>query len=218
MARKRMFDRELINQDIFIDLPTESKALYFLLGMEADDEGFVSTKRVMRNHGIVSEDALKILIAKRFLIPFASGVVVITDWNTNNYLDKHRVAPTLYLDEKSKIIIDEQSSRYVCLTEIKPVLNEFLTSIEEKSIEEKSIEELRDQKQKQQKSIPPTLEQVNEYCNERNNGIDAERFIDYYSARGWMLGKVKMKDWKSAVHTWEKNIKPKQRKSEFLED
>lgn len=53
----------------------------------------------------------------------------------------------------------------------------------------------------------PSTEEVTAYCKERGNGIDAEAFIDYYSARNWMLGKTKMKDWKAAVRTWERNRK-----------
>lgn len=74
--------------------------------------------------------------------------------------------------------------------------------------------------------VPPTLEEVKEYCLERNNNVDAERFIDYYTANGWMVGKNKMKDWKAAVRTWEKsgynNIKksesnqPKQKEFNFI--
>ena len=56
---------------------------------------------------------------------------------------------------------------------------------------------------------PPTLEEVKEYCWERNNGIDAQSFIDFYSSKGWMIGKNKMKDWKAAVRTWEqRNNRP----------
>lgn len=54
-------------------------------------------------------------------------------------------------------------------------------------------------------NIPPTNDEVKTYCEERKNGIDPARFIDYYSARGWMIGKNKMKDWRAAVRTWEKN-------------
>lgn len=61
--------------------------------------------------------------------------------------------------------------------------------------------------------VPPTLEEVKEYCLNRGNGVDAQRFIDFYTARGWMLGKNKMKDWRAAVRTWEKSepkkIEPK---------
>lgn len=51
----------------------------------------------------------------------------------------------------------------------------------------------------------PTLEEVKAYCQERKNNVDAQRFIDYYTANGWKVGKNKMKDWKAAVRTWEKN-------------
>ena len=138
MAKKRMFDNEIISQDSFIDLPKEAIALYFLLGMEADDEGFVAPKKVMRVYAI-SDDTLKILIAKNYIIPFKSGVVVITDWKRNNYLDKNRITPTIYQEEKEQLIFDDKKSKYLlntCGSSVKQMLNDSLTSIEEKSIEE----------------------------------------------------------------------------------
>jgi hypothetical protein len=107
MAVKRMFDKDLIATDRFLDLPDSSKALYFLLGVEADDEGFVSPKRVLRLYQI-ADDNLKLLIAKGFLIPFESGVVVITDWNQNNYLDKNRLKPTQYQTERKLLLLTKQ--------------------------------------------------------------------------------------------------------------
>lgn len=132
MAQKRMFDKSIIETDNFLDLPTSCKALYFLLGMEADDEGFVSPKRVTRLYG-GSDDDIKILSAKRFVIPFENGVVVITDWKKNNWLDSRRIKKTEYLKEKE--LITEEDGKYV-------LLSECLASarLEEKSIEEKSIE------------------------------------------------------------------------------
>lgn len=133
MATKRMFDRSIIETDNFLDLPTSCKALYFLLGMEADDEGFVSPRRVMRIYG-GSDDDIKILSAKKLVIPFQSGVVVITDWKKNNWLDSRRIKKTIYQEEASLLGVVEDS--YVLLSSglanVKP---------EEKSIEEKSIEE-----------------------------------------------------------------------------
>lgn len=105
MAQKRMFDRAIIDTDKFMDLPMSAKALYFLLGMEADDEGFVSYKKVLRIHG-GNEDDVKVLTAKGFLIAFPSGVVVITDWNENNYIDKNRVKPTQYQPEKAMLLTE----------------------------------------------------------------------------------------------------------------
>lgn len=121
MAQKRMFDRAIIDTDRFMDLGMSSKAMYFLLGMEADDEGFVSYKKVLRIHG-GNEDDVKLLIAKKFLLHFPSGVVVVTDWNVNNYLDKNRIRPTEYQTEKSQLGLTEDK---------KYVFNECSTSIEE---------------------------------------------------------------------------------------
>ena len=104
MAQKRMFDKAVIENDDFMDMSMSSKALYFLLGMEADDEGFVSPRRVMRTYG-GNDDDLKVLAAKRFVIPFRTGVVVITAWNENNYLDKNRIKPTKYQAERKMLVL-----------------------------------------------------------------------------------------------------------------
>lgn len=127
-----MFDKAIIDTDRFMDLSMSSKALYFLLGMEADDEGYVSYKKVMRIHG-GNEDDIKVLIVKNFLIRFESGVVVITDWNSNNYLDKNRTRPTEYQKERKMIFLTKDN---------KYELNTGSTSIEESSIVEKSTEEM----------------------------------------------------------------------------
>lgn len=131
MAQKRMFDRAIIDTDRFMDLGMTAKAFYFLLGMEADDEGFVSYKKVMRIHG-GNEDDMKVLTAKGFILHFPSGVVVITDWNTNNYLDKNRLKPTEYQKEKEMLSLT---------TNGKYELNNRLTRGVERSGEEKEIAE-----------------------------------------------------------------------------
>jgi len=133
MAQKRMFDRSVIDRDVFMDLPMTSKALYFLLGMEADDEGFASPKKIMRIHG-GNEDDLKILIAKNFVIPFNSGVIVITDWTKNNWLKTDRIKPTMYQEERQLLDFDKFGRYY--LTEGSK--NVRLPRVEESSIEENS--------------------------------------------------------------------------------
>lgn len=139
MARKRMFDIDIINQDSFFDLPMDAKALYFLLGMEADDEGFVSPKRVLRLYG-GTEDSLRVLAAKEYIIPFKSGVIVITDWKRNNYIDKNKAKPTIYKEEKKKLMYDSENQKYISLEKVKP---KFRKSLEKVNIEENSIEENR---------------------------------------------------------------------------
>jgi len=183
-----MFDKAIIDTDRFMDLSMSSKALYFLMGMEADDEGFVSYKKVMRIHG-GNDDDIKVLAMKNFIIPFKSGVVVITDWNNNNYLDKNRIRFTEYQNEKKMLTLTSQG---------KYELNNGLTSIEEKSIEEKKEKTIKG------RFAPPSLKKVKNYCEERGNGIDPQGFRDFYESKGWFVGKNKMKDWKAAVRTWEK--------------
>ena len=98
MANKRMFDKQVVGSDKFIDLPNSSKALYFMAGMEADDKGFFQPRKLQRMCGF-SDDDYKILIAKGFFITFESGVMVVTDWNKNNWLDTRRITETEYTDE-----------------------------------------------------------------------------------------------------------------------
>lgn len=136
MAQKRMFDKAIIDTDKFMDLPMSAKAIYFLLGMEADDEGFVSYKKILRIHG-GNEDDVKVLIAKNFLINFPSGVVVITDWQKNNYLDSNRIKQTEYVTEKKQLTT--KNGKYTVNTGVKQMFNECSTSIEESSIEESRI-------------------------------------------------------------------------------
>ena len=110
MASKRMFDRSIIETDNFLNVSLSAKAIYFLLGMEADDEGFVSPNRVVRLYGGEAGD-IKNLIDVGLIIPFKSGVVVITDWNQNNWLDGRRIKPTQYQKEK-KMLTLTQGKKY----------------------------------------------------------------------------------------------------------
>lgn len=135
MAIKRMFDRAVLDTDSFFDLPMTSKALYFLLGMEADDEGFVSPKKILRLHGL-SDDDLKLLVTKDLVIPFESGVIVITHWLTNNYLDKNRIKPTQFYKEKTKLSVlsigknrNSADKRYVLTKDKEHWLNIGLTDV-----------------------------------------------------------------------------------------
>lgn len=143
MARKRMFDLDIINQDSFIELPTDAIALYFLLGMEADDEGFVNPKRIMKLYG-GKEDSIKVLVAKGYLIPFESGVVVITDWKRNNYLQKDRIKPTIYSTEKSMITFNEITQKYTLFNECLTNVNIEENRIVENSIDKNSIRSIED--------------------------------------------------------------------------
>ena len=111
MAERRMFAKSIIDSDTFIDMPTSSRLLYYDLSMRADDDGFVnSPKKIMRMTG-ASQDDLKMLIAKSFIIPFESGVVVIKHWKIHNYIQKDRYKETIYLNEKS-MLVEENNKEY----------------------------------------------------------------------------------------------------------
>lgn len=198
MAQKRMFDKKVVGSDRFIDLPNSSKALYFMAGMEADDKGFFQPRRLQKMCGF-SDDDYKILIAKGFFITFESGVMVVTDWNKNNWLDSRRITETEYIDELNLLKLVNQKYEFRLENDdAKPLLSEY--SIEENRIDKNSIEE-------KERFKKPTVEEIAEYCKERSNGIDAQYFWDSYNAKDWMIGKQKMKDWKSAIRTWERNKK-----------
>jgi len=116
-----MFDRAIIETDNFLNISLSAKALYFLLGMEADDEGFVSPTRVIRLYGGEGGD-IKNLIDSGLIIPFKSGVVVITDWKANNYLDINRVKDTVYQQEKNLLLTCGTKYEFNgCLTDVKPI-------------------------------------------------------------------------------------------------
>ena len=141
MAQKRMFDKTITNNDNFLEMPDSAQNLYFHLSMEADDDGFVDNwKSIMRMTG-KKEDDLKLLIAKSFIIPFETGVIVIKHWRINNYLRKDRYHQTKYWKEKSLLTIEENEAYELKKDVGIPIGNREENSIEEISIEENSIEE-----------------------------------------------------------------------------
>lgn len=100
MAERRMFAKTIIDSDAFLDMPLSAQALYFHLSMRADDDGFINNpKKIQRMLGCAGDD-LKLLIAKRFIIPFESGIVVIKHWKIHNYIQKDRYKETVYRQEK----------------------------------------------------------------------------------------------------------------------
>ncbi len=105
-----MFSKEITASDAFLDMPASTQALYFHLGMEADDDGFIGNpKKVMRVMG-VSDDDLKILISKRFVLIFSSGVLVMKHHRINNNWDRYNCKRTVYLEEFSQLYIKENKA------------------------------------------------------------------------------------------------------------
>ena len=118
MAERRMFAKTIIDSDAFLDMPLSTQALYFHLSMRADDDGFINNpKKIQRMIG-ASEDDLKLLIAKRFILPFDSGVVVIKHWKIHNYIQKDRYKPTIYQEELSQLEEKENKSYTECIHDV----------------------------------------------------------------------------------------------------
>lgn len=110
MAERRMFAKTIIDSDAFLDMPISARLLYYDLGMRADDDGFINNpKKIQRIIG-ASDDDLKLLIAKKFIIPFESGVVVIKHWRLHNYIQADRYKPTVYTAEKKLLTVKPNKS------------------------------------------------------------------------------------------------------------
>lgn len=118
MAERRMFAKTVIDSDAFIDMPLSTQALYFHLSMRADDDGFINNpKKIQRMVG-ASDDDLKVLTMKRFIIPFESGIVVIKHWKIHNYIQKDRYKPTVYVEEKKQISVKGNGAYTECIQDV----------------------------------------------------------------------------------------------------
>lgn len=211
MANRRMFAKTIIDSDAFLDMPPSTQVLYFHLAMRADDDGFINNpKTIMRIVG-AKDDDIKLLVAKRFIIPFDSGVVVIKHWRIHNYIQKDRYTETKYIDEKNQLIInkkngyslkqiglldDENDNVYILDTQVRLGKDRL----------GKDRLELERDKNKATRFIKPTIDEIKTFLNEQEYETDidryADRFYNFYESKGWKVGKEKMKDWKAAIRGW----------------
>lgn len=197
MADRRMLTKKVTDDDNFMQLSSSAQALYLHLTMSADDDGFCNQVSTAMFKAHASIQDLQSLLERRYIYQFENGVIVIKHWRMANALRKDRYTPTAFREELAQLKLKENGS-YTWLPSGCQLVAERLP--------QNSIDKDRVDKDRVDKVFkPPTFEEVSAYCRERNNNIQAQHFIDYYSARNWMLGKVKMKDWKAAVRTWERN-------------
>ena len=150
MAQKRMFSLSVVDADNFLEMPISARLLYYELGMRADDDGFVGNwKKIMLFTGL-KEDDLKILIAKQFIIPFESGVIVIKHWRMNNYLQKDRTKPTIYQEELKKLGLDDNN--------VYTLYTKCIHSIDKNRIVENSIDKNNINNKKEERNIKERIE------------------------------------------------------------
>ena len=211
MAERRMFAKTIIDSDAFLEMPLSSQLLYFHLSMRADDEGFINKpKTIMRMLG-AKEDDMSVLILRKFIIPFDSGVVVIKHWRIHNYLQNDRLTATKYQEEKQQLELDNNKAYRVKKDQCIQNTGEVYTQVRLGKV---SIG--KDNKEcipKRTQFVKPTKQDIEEYLKTitTDTPIDVDRFIDYYEANGWFVGKNKMKDWKATLRNWgRKKMTPKE--------
>ncbi len=207
MARRRLFSLDVVDTDAFLEMPCSTQALYFHLGMRADDDGFVSSPKRIVNTINASLDDLKLLIAKGFIIPFDTGVCVLRDWKIHNTIQKDRYKPTLYQAERA--MLQTTPNNQYLLMDTPCIQNVSILETQDKLSKDNSNKDIytADKPQTKTKFSKPSVVDIAAYCQERGKGVDAQHFFDYYEANGWKVGKNPMKDWKAAVRTWERNNK-----------
>ena len=154
MAHKRMFSKDITGSDAFREMPSSSQALYFHLGMEADDDGFLDSYKGVIRAISAADDDLKVLLSKRFLILFPSKIVVVKHWRINNTIRKDRYTETKHLDEKRALIVKENGAYSELATTRQPHGNQLAT---QKRIEEDRIEEDRTVSAKAEDVINPVI-------------------------------------------------------------
>lgn len=135
MAERRMFAKTIVLSDAFLDMPLSARCLYFTLGMLADDDGFVNNpKSIMRQAGS-SIDDMNILIGKRFILTFDSGVIVIKHWRIHNYIQKDRYKESKYIEEKSTLMIDEKGAYTECIQSVSKMDTQVRLELGQDSLE-----------------------------------------------------------------------------------
>lgn len=169
MVERRMFAKSIVLSDAFLDMPMSARCLYFTLGMLADDDGFVgSPKSIMRQCG-ASQDDMSVLLQKRYVLGFESGVIVIKHWRMNNYLRNDRYQQTTYLEEKNTLKIDDKGAYTEAFKVGIPSDNQMDTngipSIGKDSIGKDSIDILSGENSDNEKMIQKVRKVIN-YLNE----------------------------------------------------
>ena len=129
MAERRMFSKTIVDSDAFLEMPLSTQALYFHLSMRADDDGFLNNARKIQRIIGASDDDLKLLVMKRFVISFDDGIIVVKHWRMNNYLRKDRYTPTVYQDEFAMLSIKDNGAYTISDTAGIPLGNHCETQV-----------------------------------------------------------------------------------------
>lgn len=174
MAERRMFAKTIIDSDAFLDMPQSSQLLYFHLSMRADDDGFINNPKAIMRNAKCNDDDIKLLIAKKFIIPFESGVVVIKHWKIHNYIAKDRYKETKYKNEKATLTLDENNSYTQCIQTVYGM--DTQVRLGQDSLGEESIEDIDDSDKPE--STPKRSKPVKHKHGEYNNVLLTDDELD----------------------------------------
>ena len=215
MAEKRMFAKSIVLTDAFLDMPASARCLYFTLAMLADDDGFVgSPKSIMRQCG-ASQDDMMILLTKRYVLTFDSGVLVIKHWRIHNTLKNDRYHPTTYQEELAMLTTDQKGAYTEAVAQLPEQCFQNGSNADPGRIQigspaKDSIEKNSIAKNSKGKKgfTPPTLDEVKAYISENGYHVNPEHFYSYYEAGHWVDSKGQpVRNWKQKLITWEKKDK-----------
>ena len=211
MANRRMFSLDIIDTDTFLDMPATARLLYYDLGMRADDDGFLQNAQRIVRMTDAGKDDLALLMEKGYLIPFESGACVIRHWCVNNQIRKDRYRPSICTEERALLGVSD-SGEYVLADTLSPdgelpsgcrLVANPATQYRIDKNRLLSLDACEHEEKKSRGFLPPTEEEVRAYCEERENGIDAEEFLNHYEVTDWMRGKTPIRNWKACIRTWE---------------
>ena len=197
MAKRRMFDKAITETERFIGMPHSAGLLYFLLGLSADDDGFVGNAlSILRAHKM-KRSALQALVDNGYLIHCDQDpegpVYVIVDWLTNNNIRKDRYTETQYLEEKSRLLI--HNNKYY----LRDAMNcqTVVDAIDGRSMDKtSSLEKMVDLN-----SIPPRCEEVEDYSKNKGYSFDVKKFYAYYENKNWREGNKPI-NWRQKADQW----------------
>lgn len=171
MAERRMMSKKITDTDAFLDMPLTTQALYFHFLQNADDDGFVgSPNSIMRKIG-ASKNDYDLLMVKRFIIVFNSGICVIKHWRIHNYIQKDRYVETTFLKEKAQLKTEENGAYTECIQNVYKLDAQY--SIGKDSIGEDSIGKDREDTQRacareESEKVSPSIQSVFNFWNEQN--------------------------------------------------
>ena len=187
-----MFAKTIVTSDAFLDMPLSARCLYFTLGMFADDDGFVNNpKSIMRQVG-ASTDDLNLLLAKRFILAFDSGVIVIKHWRIHNYIQKDRYKETKYIEERATLMLDEKGEYTECIQDVS--IRDTQVSIGKDKLSKGSLITTTTTDE------VPTLSEVYLYFKDVVEDAinEAEKFHAYNANKGWTC----LPNWKVTADLW----------------